>query len=149
MASAASGLRAAPLLVDLHLVFDAVVQLEVVVLQRGGGARRQAAVGAGAVQQQAGAHGAQQHAQRAHHDDGEEDGVQRVQPGVVLLRHQRDRGRVDHGGRRGEQQRPARQDITWRNEISGSDTSAVRQGGVACDAVCNHQHLKPFGSISE
>ena len=81
-----SGLGAAPLLVDLDLVLEAVVQLKVVVLQRGGAARRQAAVGARAVEQQAGTHGAQQHAQRAHHDDGDQDGVQRVQPRVVLLR---------------------------------------------------------------
>lgn len=111
-----SGLRAAPLLVDLHLVLDAVVQLKVVVLQRGGGARREAAVGAGAVEEQAGANGAQQDAQRAHHDDGEEDGVQRVQPGVVLdlLRHQGDGGGVGlGGGRRGEGRGPPGEDVAW------------------------------------
>ena len=56
--SFSSGLGAAPLLVDLDLMLEAVVQLKVVVLQRGGAARRQAAVGARAVEQQAGAHGA-------------------------------------------------------------------------------------------
>lgn len=45
-----SGLGASALLVDLHLVLDAVVQLEVVVLQRGGAAGRQAIVGARAVE---------------------------------------------------------------------------------------------------
>lgn len=113
---AASRLRAAALLVELDLVLEAVVQLEVVVLQRGGGARREAAVGAGAVEEQAGANGAQQDAQRAHHDDGEEDGVQRVQPGVVLdlLRHQGDGGGVGlGGGRRGEGRGPPGEDVAW------------------------------------
>ena len=63
-------------MVDFHLVFDAVVQLEVVVLQRGGAARGQAIVGAGAVEKQAGAHRPQQDTQRTHDDDGDQDGVQ-------------------------------------------------------------------------
>lgn len=66
-------------------MLDPVVQLEVVVLQRRGGARGEPAVGARAVEEQSRANGAQQHAEGAHHDDGEEDGVQRVQPGVVLV----------------------------------------------------------------
>ena len=117
---ARSRLRATPLLVDLHLVLDAVVQLKVVVLQGGGGAGGQAAVGAGAVEQHAGAHGAQHHAQGAHHDDGEQDGVQGVQPGVVLvlLRHQGHRGRVRRrrGGRGG---RPSRKDVAWEGGGDG------------------------------
>lgn len=80
-----SRLRAAPLRIYLHFVLDPVVQLKVVVLQRRGGARRQPAVRARAVEEQPGADGSQQDAQRAHHNNGEEDGVQRVQPGVVLV----------------------------------------------------------------
>lgn len=87
-----SRLGAAALLVELDLVLDAVIQLEVVVLQRGGAARSQAAVRAGAVEQEAGTDGAQQHAQGAHDDDGDQDGVQRVEPGTVLLRHACHRG---------------------------------------------------------
>lgn len=82
---AASRLRAAALLVELDLMLEAVVQFEVVVLQCGGGARRQPTVGARAVEQQAGAHCTQQDAQRAHDDDGDQDGVQGVQPRVVLV----------------------------------------------------------------
>lgn len=82
---ASSRFGAAPLLVYLHLMLDAVVQLKVVVLQRGGGAGGEATVGAGAVEEQARADRPQQDAQGTHHDDGEEDGVQRVQPGVVLV----------------------------------------------------------------
>lgn len=85
LASVPSRLGAAALLVELDLVLEAVVQFEVVVLQRGGGARRQAAVGAGAVQEEAGAHRPEQDAQGAHDDDGDQDGVQGVQPRVVLL----------------------------------------------------------------
>lgn len=66
-------------------MLDAVVQLEVVVLQCGGGARREPAVGAGAVEQQPRADGAEEDPEGAHHDDGEEDGVQGVEPGVVLV----------------------------------------------------------------
>lgn len=72
-------------MVYLHFVLNPVVQLKVVVLQRCGGARGKPAVGARAVEEQSGANGAHQHAKRAHHDDGEEDGVQRVEPGVVFL----------------------------------------------------------------
>lgn len=96
-------------------MLDAVVQLKVVVLQRGGRARREPAVGAGAVEEQPGADRAQQDAQGAHHDDGEQDGVQSVQPGVVLvlLRHQGD-GRGVHigGGRGGEGGLPTWKDVT-------------------------------------
>ena len=67
-------------------MLDPVVQLEVVVLQRCGGARGQPAVGARAVEEQSRTHRTQKHSQGAHHDDGEQDGVQCVQPGVVLLR---------------------------------------------------------------
>lgn len=80
-----SRLGAAALLVQLDLVLEAVVQFEVVVLQGGGGAGRQAAVGAGTVQKEAGAHRPEQDTQRAHDDDGDQDGVQGVQPRVVLL----------------------------------------------------------------
>lgn len=86
-----SRLGAAALLVEFDFVLEAVVQFKVVVLQRGGGARRQAAVGAVAVEEAA-ADGAEQDAQGAHDDDGEEEGVQGVQPRVVLLgdaRHRR------------------------------------------------------------
>lgn len=106
---------AAPLLVYLHLVLDAVVQLKVVVLQRRGRARREPAVGAGAVEEQSGADRPQQDAQGAHHDDGEEDGVQSVQPGVVLvlLRHQGDGGGVHiRGGGGGEGGLPTWKDVT-------------------------------------
>lgn len=95
-------------------MLDAVVQLKVVVLQRGGGARRQPAVGARAVKQQAGADSTQQDAQGAHDDDGEQDGVQGVQPGVVLvlLRHKGDGGRVGvSGGGCGEGRRPPREHV--------------------------------------
>lgn len=87
-----SRLGAAALLVQFDFVLEAVVELEVVVLQGGGGPRGQAAVGAGAVQEEAGAHRPEQDAQRAHDDDGDEDGVQRVQPRVVLLRDAGHRG---------------------------------------------------------
>lgn len=80
-----SRLGAAALLVEFDLVLESVVEFEVVVFQRGGGARGQAAVGASAVEEQSGAHGSQQDAQRAHDDDSHQDGVQRVQPGVVFL----------------------------------------------------------------
>lgn len=76
----ASRLGAAALLVQLDLVLESVVQFEVVILQRGGGAGREAAVGAGAVQEEAGANRAQQDAQGAHDDDGDQDGVQGVKP---------------------------------------------------------------------
>ncbi len=80
-----SGLGTAALLVDLHLVLDAVVQLKVVVLQRGGAAGRQAVVGAGAVEQEPGTNRSQQNAQGTHDDDGDQDGIKGVQPVVVLL----------------------------------------------------------------
>lgn len=90
-------------------MLDPVVQLKVVVLQRRGGARRQPAVRARAVEEQPSADGSQQDAQRAHHNDGEEDGVQRVQPGVVLVLfgHQGDRGGVYIRGWGGEEVWPA------------------------------------------
>lgn len=92
----ASRLSAAALLVQFDLVLEAVVQFKVVVLKGGGGAWRQAAVGAGAVQEEAGADRPEQDAQGAHDDDGDQDGVQGVQPRVVLLwdtRHRRLRWR--------------------------------------------------------
>lgn len=73
-------------------MLEPVVELEVVVFQGGGGSRGQAAVGARAVEQQPGAHGPQQDAQRGHHDDGHQDGVQGVEPGVVLFRDAGDGG---------------------------------------------------------
>lgn len=94
-----SRLGAAALLVQFDLVLEAVVQFEVVVLQGGGGARRQAAVGAGAVEEEAGAHRPQQDAQGAHDDDGDQDGVQGVEPGVVLLGDAGHRGIGRRGGR--------------------------------------------------
>lgn len=72
-------------MVEFDLVLEAVVEFEVVVLQGGGGAGRQAAVGAGAVQQEAGAHRSEQDAQRAHDDDCDQYGVKGVQPRVVLF----------------------------------------------------------------
>lgn len=83
--ASSSSLGAAALLVQLHLVLQAVVELEVVVLQSCGRARGEAAVGAGAVEEEARADGAEQHAEGAHDDDGDQDGVQGVEPGVVLL----------------------------------------------------------------
>lgn len=82
-----SSLRAAALLVELHFVLDPIVQLKVVVLQGGGRAWRQAAVWAGAVKEEAGTHGTQKNTQRAHDNDRQENGVQRVQPRVVLVDH--------------------------------------------------------------
>lgn len=58
-----SGLRAALLVVHLDLVLEAVVELEVVVLQRGAAAGAQARVGTGAVEQQPGTRGPQEDAQ--------------------------------------------------------------------------------------
>lgn len=73
------------MLVDLDLVLDAVVQLKVVVLQRGRAAGREAVVGAGAVKQESGTHRTQQNAKGTHDDDGHQDWIQRVQPGIVFL----------------------------------------------------------------
>lgn len=87
-------------MVELHLVLDPVVELEVVVLQGGGGARGQASIGAGAVEQKASANGTQQNSQRAHDYDGEENGIQRVKPGILLARrscHRRLCGRFYSG----------------------------------------------------
>lgn len=100
-------------------MLNPVVQLEVVVLQRRGGAWREPAVGACAVEEQPRADRTQQDAQGAHHDDGEEDGVQRVQPGVVLvfLWHQGDGGGVHvGGGGGGEGGRPSWEDVVWRED---------------------------------
>lgn len=58
-----SRLGAALLVVHLDLVLEAVVELEVVVLERGAAAGAQARVGAGAVEQQPGACGPQEDAQ--------------------------------------------------------------------------------------
>lgn len=66
-------------------MLDSIIQLKVVVLQGGGAARGQAVVGARAVKQKSGTHGPQQNAKRTHDDDGDQDGIQRVQPGVVFL----------------------------------------------------------------
>lgn len=100
-------------------MLDPVIKLEVVVLQRCGGARGEPAVGARAVEEQPRANGAEQDAQRAHHDDGEEDGVQRVQPGVVFLRHQRDRGGVHvSGGGGGEGGWPSWKEVWGKNKTS-------------------------------
>lgn len=66
-------------------MLDPVIQLKIVVLQRRRGARGESAVRARAVEEQSGANRTQQDAERAHHDDGEKDGVQRVQPGVVFV----------------------------------------------------------------
>lgn len=96
-------------------MLDAVIQLKIVVLQRRRRAQREPAVGAGAIEEQSGAYRPQQDAQGAHHDDGEEDGVQRVQPGIVLvlLRHQGDGGGVHiGGGGGGEGGLPAWKDVT-------------------------------------
>lgn len=104
LSSFSSCLGAAALLVELHLVLEAVVQLKVVVLQRGRTTRRQATVGARAVEQQASTHSSQQHAQGAHNDDGDQDGVQRVQPRVVLLCRGGDQRLRLLGGRGGRTQ---------------------------------------------
>ena len=107
-------------------MLNPVVQLKVVVLQRRGGAWREPAVGARAVEEQPRADGAQQDAKGAHHDDGEEDGVQRVQPGVVLvfLWHQGDRGGVHvGGGGGGEGGRPSWEDVVWREDGTFQDMS--------------------------
>lgn len=84
-----SSLRATALLVEFHFVLEPVVQFEVVVLQRSGWARWQAVVRACAVEEEAGTDCAQEDAQWAHDDDGDQDGVQGIQPGVVFLRDAR------------------------------------------------------------
>lgn len=110
-------------------MLDPVIQLKVVVLQRRGGARGEPAVGACAVEEQTGANSAQQHTQRAHHDDGEQDGVQRVQPGVVLvfLRHQGDGRRVQVGGGGGEGGRPPREDVFWREKGQSLQNTSTKK----------------------
>lgn len=85
-------------MVELDFVFEPVVKFEVVVFQGGGRSRGEPAVRARAVEQQPGAHGPQQDAQRGHDDDGHQDGVQGVQPRVVLLGDPGD-GRVRRGRR--------------------------------------------------
>lgn len=80
-----SRLRAAPLVVHLDLVLEAIVELEVVVLQRRAAAGAQAGVGTGAVEQEPGAGGPQEHAQRAHGDDGDENGIQGVEPALFFV----------------------------------------------------------------
>lgn len=72
-------------MVHLDLVFEAVVELEVVVLQRGAAAGTQAGVGAGAVQQEPRTRGPEEDAQRAHGDDGDENGVQGVKPALLFV----------------------------------------------------------------
>lgn len=62
-------------MVHLDLMLQAVVELEVVVLQRGAAAGAQAGVGAGAVEQKPRTRGPQEDAQRAHGNDGDENGV--------------------------------------------------------------------------
>jgi len=61
--------------VHLDLVLEAVVELEVVVLQRGAAAGAQARVGTGAVEQKPRTCGPEEDAQRAHGNDGDENGV--------------------------------------------------------------------------
>lgn len=72
-------------MVHLDLVLEAVVELEVIVLQRGAAAGAQARVGTGAVEQEPGTCGSQEDAQRAHGDDGDEDGIQRVEPALFFV----------------------------------------------------------------
>lgn len=72
-------------MVHLDLVLEAVVELEVVVLQRGAAAGAQARVGTGAVEQEPRTRGPQQDAQRAHGNDGDEDGIQGVEPALLLV----------------------------------------------------------------
>ena len=62
-------------MVHLDLVLETVVELEVVVLQRGAAAGAQAGVGTGAVEQQPRTRGPEEDAQRAHGNDGDENGV--------------------------------------------------------------------------
>lgn len=81
-----SRLRAALLVIDFDLVLEAIVELEVVVLQCGAAPGTQAGVGAGAVEEEPRAGGPQQDAQRAHGDDGDQDGVQGVQPALFFAR---------------------------------------------------------------
>lgn len=80
-----SCLGAALLVVHLDLVFKAIIELEVVVLQRGAAAGAQARVGTGAVEQEACTGGPQEDTQRAHGNDGDEDGIQRVQPALFFV----------------------------------------------------------------
>ena len=72
-------------MVHLDLVLEAVVELEVVVLQCGAAAGAQAGVGAGAVEQEPCTRGPQEDAQRAHGDEGDEDGIQCVEPALFFV----------------------------------------------------------------
>lgn len=80
-----SGLRAALLVVHLDLVLQAIVELEVVVFQCGAAAGAEAGVGAGAVEQEPRTGGSQEDPQRAHGNDGDENGVQGVQPAFLFV----------------------------------------------------------------
>lgn len=73
-------------MVHLDLVLEAIVELKVVVLQCGAASRTQPGVGTGAVEEEPSAGGPQQDAQRAHGYDGDEDGIQCVQPALFLAR---------------------------------------------------------------
>jgi hypothetical protein len=70
-----SCLRAALLMIDLDLVLEAIVELKVVVLQCGAAPRTQTRIGAGAVKEEARTGGPQQDPQRAHGDDGDQNGI--------------------------------------------------------------------------
>lgn len=59
-------------------MLDAVVQFEVVVLQRGGAPRGQPGVRARAVEEQTRAYGPKEDTQGAHCYDGHQDGIQGV-----------------------------------------------------------------------
>lgn len=72
-------------MVHLDLVLDAIVQLEVVVLQRGGAPRGQPSVRARAVEEQTSADGPEEDAKGAHRYDGHQDGIQGVQPAFLFV----------------------------------------------------------------
>lgn len=85
-------------MVHLDLVLEAVVELKVVVLQGGAAAGAQPRVGARTVEQKPCTRGPQEDSQGAHGDNGDEDGIQGVEPALFFVgrRGPRPRG----GGRR-------------------------------------------------
>lgn len=72
-------------MVHLDLVLDAIVQLKVVVLQRGGAPRGQPCVRARAVEQQTGTDGPKEDAEGAHGYDGHQDRIQGVEPAFFFV----------------------------------------------------------------
>lgn len=72
-------------MVHLDLVLDAVVQLEVVVLQCGGAPRGQPSIRACAVEEQTSADGPEEDTEGAHRYDGHQNGIQGVEPAFFFV----------------------------------------------------------------